>query len=245
MQAVLDARPAAFSFTFGIPRDPWLQRFRDAGVATVGTATSVEEARVLEAAGVDAVCAQGAEAGAHRGTFLGEAASSLIGTIALVPLVVDAVALPVVASGGIGDGRGVAAALMLGASATQLGTAFLLAQESATSQAYRDALRAHSARDTTITTAFSGRSARGIRNRFVEELPEGSLRAPYPFQNAMTRDIRNAAAAAGRPEFLSLWAGQAFALARALPAAEIVRALQSGLRETLESARKLALPSAP
>lgn len=243
MRAALEARPAAFSFTFGIPRDPWMQRFRNAGIATVGTATSVEEARALEAAGVDAVCAQGAEAGAHRGTFLGDASSSLIGTIALVPLVADAVSLPVIASGGIIDGRGIAAALVLGASAAQLGTAFLLADEAGSSAAYRDALRTHSARDTTITTAFSGRSARGLRNRFVEEFPEGSLRAPYPFQNAMTRDIRNAAAASGRAEFLSLWAGQAFPLARALPAAEIVRALDSELREAQKSIGKLALPS--
>lgn len=236
METVLSLRPAAFSFTFGIPRDPWIRRFRDAGIAVAGNATSVEEARALADAGVDAICAQGAEAGAHRGTFLGDSGASLIGTMALVPLVVDAVDLPVIAGGGIADGRGIAAALALGASAAQLGTAFLLAVESASSPAYRTALGEHSSRDTTVTTAFSGRSARGIRNRFVEDFAS-QVPAPYPYQNAMTRDIRTAAAAQGRSDFLSLWAGQAFPLARPLPAGELTRAFLEQCKLALESAR--------
>lgn len=236
METVLALRPAAFSFTFGIPRDPWLRRFREAGIATVGTATSVEEARALADAGVDAVCAQGAEAGAHRGTFLGDASASLIGTMALVPAIVDAVNLPVIASGGIADGRGIAAALVLGAAAAQVGTAFLLAPEAATSRAWREALKAHSARDTVVTPAFSGRSARGIRNRFVDDFASEPP-APYPFQNAMTRDIRNAAAAAGKAAYLSLWAGQAFPLARALPAADLTRLFVQECRLALDGAQ--------
>jgi nitronate monooxygenase len=223
-EAVVAARPAFMSFTFGIPDADVLDGLRSAGVFTIGTATTVEEARAIERAGVDAVCVQGAEAGAHRGTFLGSVADSLIGTLALVPQVVDAVRIPVIAAGGIGDGRGVAAVLALGAIAAQLGSSFLLADEAGTSPAYRRAIGLESARRTVLTTAFSGRAARGLHNRFVDEVAETDI-APYPFQNALTRDIREASARADRSDFLSLWAGQAVLLARAKPAGEIVAEL--------------------
>jgi nitronate monooxygenase len=218
---LVEERVPVFSFTFGIPPRDMLEACREAGIATMGTATSVAEARALEASAVDFICAQGAEAGGHRGTFDRAAEPPLIGTMALVPQVVDAVRAPVVAAGGIMDGRGFAAALALGASAASLGTAFLRCPEAGTSAPYRAALR--EARDdaTTVTRAFSGRAARGLANRFTREMAGAPL-APYLVQNWLTREIRAAAAKAGDAGLLSLWAGQAAALSRELPARELV-----------------------
>jgi len=210
-----------FSFTFGIPSGAVLAACRSAGIVTMGTATSVAEARALEEAGVDLVCAQGAEAGGHRGTFDRNADPPLVGTMALVPQVVDAVRAPVIAAGGIMDGRGVAAALALGAQAASLGTAFLLCPEAGTSAPYRAALRRARDDSTVITRAFSGRAARGLANRFTREM-SGAPLAPWPVQNALTREIRAAATLAGDHELLSLWAGQGASLARELPAGELV-----------------------
>ena len=235
-EVLLEERVPVFSFTFGIPPREMLDACRKAGIATMGTATTVAEAQALEQAGVDFVCAQGAEAGGHRGTFDRDAEPPLIGTLALVPQVVDAVRLPVIAAGGIMDGRGFAAALALGAGAVSLGTAFLRCPEAGTSAPYRAALR--QARDdaTVITRAFSGRAARGLSNRFTREMSSAPI-APYPIQNALTREIRATAAKLGDPGFLSLWAGQAAPLAREMPARELVakivheaEAVISGLR---------------
>ncbi len=166
IDAVIDARPDMFTFTFGIPDAATLRRFHAAGIFTMGTATTVAEALALEAAGVGGIIAQGAEAGAHRGTFLAPVAESLVGTLALVPQVVDATRLPVFAAGGIGDGRGVAAVLALGATAAALGTTFLLAHESGAPPAHREVLAQSSARVRPCSRAnFSGRSARGVPNR--------------------------------------------------------------------------------
>lgn len=230
LEAMLDCRPAVFSFTFGIPSKWVLDECARLGIVTVGTATTVDEALALERAGVDVVCAQGAEAGAHRGTFLRPWEESLVGTMALVPQIVDAVHRPVIAAGGIGDGRGIAAVLALGATAAQLGTAFLLADESRIPLAWREALQSDMARTTVLTTAFSGRVARGIRNHFIDEMADAPI-APYPFQNTLTQDIRAAAARAGSPDFLSLWAGQAARLARPLPSAIIVERLMKEAHE--------------
>jgi nitronate monooxygenase len=218
---LLEERVPVFSFTFGIPPREMLDACRKNGIATMGTATTVAEARALEQAGVDFICAQGAEAGGHRGTFDRDAMPALIGTMALVPQVVDAVRVPVIAAGGIMDGRGFAAGLALGASAVSLGTAFLLCPEAGTSPPYRAALR--EARDdaTVITRAFSGRAARGLSNRFTREMADAPL-APYPVQNSLTREIRAAAVKASDPGLLSLWAGQTAALAREIPAGELV-----------------------
>ncbi len=237
IDAVVDARPDVFTFTFGIPDPATLQRVRDAGIFTMGTATTVAEALALKAAGVDGIVAQGAEAGAHRGTFLAPVDASLVGTLALVPQVVDATGLPVFAAGGIGDGRGVAAALALGATAAALGTTFLLAAEAATAPAWRAVLQSERARETVLTRAFSGRSARGVPNRITREIRDPDDIAPYPFQNAMTRDVRNAAAAAGNAEYLALWAGQAAPLARAEPARAIVARLVREAREAIDGVR--------
>ena len=194
----------------------------------VGTATTVDEAVALERAGVDAVVAQGSEAGGHRGTFAGDFDASLVGTIALVPQVVDAVKVPVIASGGIMDGRGIAAALALGASAVQMGTAFLTCGEAGIPDAYKDAILKAREHETRLTRAFSGRPARGIVNRFMTEV-EGTGAAdailPFPLQNALTRPLRSAAAKQGRPEFLSLWAGQGVRLARRESAGALVERL--------------------
>ena len=218
---LIEEQVPIFSFTFGIPSGAILAACRNGGVVTMGTATSVAEARELEAAGVDVIVAQGAEAGGHRGTFDRNAEPPLVGTMALVPQVVSAVRVPVIAAGGIMDGRGVAAALALGAEAASLGTAFLLCPEAGTSAPYRAALRQARDDSTVITRAFSGRAARGLANRFTREM-RGAPLAPYPVQNALTREIRAAAARAGNPELLSLWAGQGASLAREIPAADLV-----------------------
>jgi nitronate monooxygenase len=245
IEAMLEARPSVFSFTFGIPDVDVFARCDALGIVTLGTATTVEEALALERAGVDAICVQGAEAGAHRGTFLRAMEESMIGTLALVPQVVDAVKVPVIAAGGIGDGRGLAAVLALGAIAAQVGTSFLLSDESAIPPAYRSALGSDDVAHTTITRAFSGRAARGIVNAFIEKMRSVDAIAPYPYQNTLTRDIRAAAAQQGRAEFLSLWAGQAATLAKARRSAEIVASFEREARDALERARhSLISPSA-
>jgi nitronate monooxygenase len=232
---LLEERVPLFSFTFGIPPREMLDACRKAGILTMGTATTVAEARELEQAGVDFICAQGAEAGGHRGTFDRAADPPLIGTMALVPQVVDAVRVPVIAAGGIMDGRGFAAALALGASAVSLGTAFLLCPEAGTSAPYRAALRKARDESTVITRAFSGRAARGLANRFTREMSAAPL-APFPVQNALTREIRAAAAKAGDFELLSLWAGQGAPLAREVPARELVAQI---LREAQAASARL------
>ncbi len=241
LEAVLEARPAVFSFTLGLPEAEALAEVKRRGIVVIGTATTVEEGRALEAAGVDAIVAQGSEAGGHRGSFLSAPeAPPLIGTLALVPQLVDAVALPVIASGGIMDGRGVAAALALGAAAVQVGTAFLTVDESGASPVYRAALLAAAPEATTVTRAFSGRPARGLRNRFIAEVEEGGIPVPpFPLQNALTRPLRNAATAAGAAEAMSLWAGQAAALARRESTDALVRRL---VQETAQVIRSLEAP---
>ena len=229
-EAVMRAPPAALSFCFGLIPPAAVERCRAAGTWVIGTATSVAEARALEQAGADAVCAQGAEAGAHRGTFDARAEPSGLGTLALLPQVVDAVRVPVLAAGGIMDGRGILAALALGAGAAQLGTAFLRSPESSIPQAHKDALARAAGEATVVTRAFSGRPARALANRFTRE-----VRAPLPFplQNALTRELRQAAAARGDLEVLSLWAGQGAAMARSLPCRELVERLARELDEAV------------
>ncbi|MFC3675090.1 NAD(P)H-dependent flavin oxidoreductase [Ferrovibrio xuzhouensis] len=231
---VLDEVPPVFSCTFGIPKPDEIAALKARNILVVGTATTVAEAKALEAAGVDAIAAQGAEAGGHRGSFLAPVEQSMIGTMALVPQIVSATGLPVIAAGGITDGRGVAAALCLGAQAAAVGTGFLLADEAGLNQAYRTALQGEGVHDTTLTRAFSGRSARGIRNAFLEKLAGSGDDIPdYPVANAMSRGMRAAAAKAGRAEYLSLWAGQAAGLARAAPAAEILQRIMAEARAAL------------
>lgn len=227
LAVVIEERVPVFSFTFGSLPEATVRRLKEQGATVIGTATTVEEGEHLEATGVDAVAAQGAEAGAHRGTFLGGFEASMVGTVALVPQLVDALGIPVIASGGIMDGRGLAAALCLGAQAAQMGTAFIVCEESGAPEAHKAAILEATDDATAITRAFSGRPARGIRNRFLLELAGRDTELPlFPIQNALTRDIRGAAARQDRPEFMSLWAGQAARLARrtgGLRAADLVR----------------------
>jgi nitronate monooxygenase len=228
----LESGASAFSFTFGIFPADAIAAIRERGMLSMGTATTVDEAIALEKAGVDAVIAQGSEAGGHRGTFSGDFSAAMIGTISLVPQMVDAVRLPVVASGGIMDGRGIAAALALGASAVQLGTAFLTCDEAGIPDAYKKAIQLAHEDQTRVTRCFSGRPARGIVNRFMSEMESaGSAETilPFPLQNSLTRPLRSAAAQQGRAEFLSLWAGQGVRMARQEPAAKLVARL---VRET-------------
>ena len=226
LDAVLEAQAPVFSFTFGIPAPHDFDELHRCGITILGTATTVDEARQLAAAGVDAVVAQGSEAGGHRGTFAVPFESAMIGTMALVPQVVDAVQVPVVASGGIMDGRGIVAAQALGASAVQMGTAFMTCQEANVPASSKAAIRSAQGEQTALTRAFSGRPARGIVNEFMQAF-SGREEAilPFPLQNAATRPLRNEAAARDDTRFVSLWAGQAAALARDLSAAELVRQL--------------------
>jgi nitronate monooxygenase len=232
LAAMLVHRPAVVSFTMGLLPPADVARLKAAGIKTMGTATTVAEAKALEATGVDAIIAQGSEAGGHRGTFLGPWQAAMIGTMALVPQIVDAVRLPVIAAGGIMDGRGIVAAEALGAAAVQMGTAFLVAPASSAPEAFKAALLAATDSTSTITLAFSGRPARGLRNRFlteVEAVPDQIL--SFPLQNAATRPMRTAAARKGDIERLSLWSGQASALGRRLGTGELMTRLAAEAAE--------------
>lgn len=232
--ALLSLAPPVVSFTFGLLDAETVAQFKGAGSLVMGTATTVAEALAWEAAGADFICAQGAEAGAHRGTFLGGFEESCIGLMALIPQVAAAVKRPVIAAGGIMDGRGIAAALILGAQAAQLGTAFLCCPESGIPSVWKQKLREARDDSTRLTRTFSGRHARGIVNEFMERMRpfEGDVPA-YPIQNALTGEIRQVAAKLGRPEFMSLWAGQGASMSRPLPAGELVRTLMEELHAIL------------
>jgi nitronate monooxygenase len=226
LEAVLEERPPIFSFTFGVPSPKQLAALKQRGIAIGGSATTVEEARRLAQAGVDAIIAQGAEAGAHRGTFAGSFEESMVPLATLVREICASVAVPVIASGGVMDGRDVAAVMKLGAAAVQLGTAFLPCPESGAPPVYKRALLDAKKDTTVITRAFSGRPARGIPNTFMA-MVAGKEHAILPFrqQNDLTRPMRNASGFQGVAEFISLWAGQGVARSRAMPAADLVNTL--------------------
>ncbi len=208
-RVLLDANVPAFSFIYGIPAREILEECRAKGIVTIGTATTPEEGAALQDAGVDAVVASGFEAGGHRGSFLRSAEDSLTGTLSLIPQIVDIVDVPVIAAGGIGDARGVVAALALGAEAVQMGTVFLACEESGASLLHRQTLRGKKAGHTALTKGFTGRLARGIHNRLLEELKrKGTAILPYPLQRILVRNLAIAAEAAGRSDLLPLWAGQ-------------------------------------
>jgi len=231
------AAPVA-SFTFGVLTRAQVEALHAAGTYVIGTAKTVPEARAWADAGADGICAQGFEAGGHHGNFLADIEASSVGTMALVATVRGAVDLPVIAAGGIMDGRGVAAALALGASAVQMGTAFLLADEATNGPVWQGAVRDAPDEATRLTRAFSGRYARGIENRFMREMRsvEGEVPA-YPVQNRLTQPLRAAAARAGNSGMMSLWAGQAVTLARPGRSGEMV---QRWWAEAQDAARGLA-----
>jgi len=236
LQAALDSGAQVFSFAFGLLPLDAVEAVKAQGLFLIGTATTVDEAVALERSGVDAVVAQGGEAGGHRSTFSGDFSAGQVGTMALVPQVVDAVSVPVIASGGIMDGRGIAAALALGADAVQMGTAFLTCTESGVPEGYRQAILNAREDQTRVTRAFSGRPARGIANRFMDEVESalGESIPAFPLQNVLTQPLRAAARKADKPEYLSLWAGQGVRMARRQGAAELV----ARLAEETEAALK-------
>ena len=232
LQLVLDLRPRVVSFHFGLPPTNMLKRIKQTGAVVLSSATTVAEARQLEAEGVDGVIAQGFEAGGHRGTFTQGDGAGWIGTMALVPQVVDAVHVPVIAAGGIADGRGIAAAFALGASGVQIGTAFLGCPEAVVPTIHRDALRQAADEDTRLTRAFTGRPARALRNRLIDEMGESEV-LEFPAQASLLRPLFQAGSDVARKAFLPLWAGQAAPLVRDLSAAEFIDTLVAEAQERL------------
>jgi nitronate monooxygenase len=236
IKLLLELGPPVLSFTFGLLPANVMQAFKSLDIFVIGTATTVHEAALLASSGVDAVVAQGAEAGGHRGSFASTRGFGSVGLMALLPQAVDAVRIPVIASGGIMDGRGIAAALALGAGAVQMGTAFLVTRESGAPECYKKRVFESHDESTAFTSAFSGRVARGIQNRFMEEMNRaGIVPLPYPWQNALTRPLRKAGAAANDSEVLSLWAGQGSALATEQNVQQLVDFLEAGLSNAIQA----------
>lgn len=212
------------SFTFGIPGQETIQKLKEEGIVLIGTATTVEEAILNEQHGMDAVVAQGSEAGGHRGTFQGR--DEGIGTMSLIPQVVDSVSIPVIAAGGIMDARGVCASMVLGADGAQLGTAFVTCKESGAKPQHKKAILHTKETETVMTSSFSGKQARGIRNAFIERM-EGHEPLNYPLQNSLTKGIRTEAAKQNKPEYMSLWSGQSPRLSRSESAVDLMQSIVS------------------
>lgn len=226
---VEEFKPQVVSFHFGLPDPALLARVRATGAKIISSATTVEEAHWLENRGCDAVIAQGSEAGGHRAMFLTDDVSTQIGTMALLPQIVDAVKIPVIAAGGIADARAILASFALGASAVQLGTAYLLCPESTIAPVYRQALGRNP--ETAITNVFSGRPARGIVNRIVRELgPMSDLAPQFPLASSAIAPLRKTSEQSGSEDFAQMWCGQAVSLCRELPAAELTRRLAAEIQ---------------
>ena len=222
-------RPEVVSFHFGLPEPALVERVKGWGALVLASATTVEEALWLQARGADAIIAQGVEAGGHRGMFLSADVTTQLGTFALVPQIVSAVSVPVIAAGGIADAQGVRAAMALGATAVQAGTAFLCCPEATTSALHRQTLQSDAARHTALTNLYTGRPARGIMTRLMLELgPLGDVAPPFPLATAAIGPLRSAAETAGCSDFSPLWAGQNASTCRTQPAADVVRALAAG-----------------
>jgi nitronate monooxygenase len=236
--ALIAARPPAISFVFGIPSADIVDRCRAQGIITLGVATTPHEARAVQDAGLDAVIASGFEAGGHRASFMRPAEASLTGTFALVPQVADAVNIPVVAAGGIADARGVAAALTLGAHAAQIGTAFLACEESNAPPIHKEVLHGSQVEQTALTTGFTGRLARGVRNALVDFYADSAVpRLPYPLQGQLVGALRERAIAQGRSNLISLWCGQAAPLVRHRRARDLFDQLVAGAAAIFEGRR--------
>ncbi|MEC5268953.1 nitronate monooxygenase [Heyndrickxia coagulans] len=223
VQVAIEEKVPVCSFTFGIPSGKVIERLKQNGILLIGTATTVDEAVEVEQAGMDMVVAQGSEAGGHRGNFLKDHEESMIGLMSLVPQVADNVRIPVIAAGGVMDGRGLAAALCLGAKGVQMGTAFLACKESGAHQAHKEAVLHAKEDELVLTRSFSGKWARGVKNAFISEMkPHEALFPDYPVQNALTQDIRKAAGKQNNREFMSLWSGQSPRLAKQQTAKSLI-----------------------
>jgi nitronate monooxygenase len=234
---IVEFHPEVVSFHFGLPEKNLLLRVRNTGAKILSTATSIDEARWLEDQGCDAVIAQGLEAGGHRGMFLTEDVATQVGTMALVPQVVDAVKVPVIAAGGIADARGILAAFALGAAAVQIGTAYLYCPEAQAGPLYRQALKDAKDNETVITNVFTGRPARAIINRLVREVgPMSNVTPPFPLAAFMLSPLRAKSEMEGSADFTPFWSGQAARLGTELPAAELTIHLAA---KTLENLRML------
>ncbi len=233
-RVVEDLSPEIVSFHFGLPDSVLLERLKRKKIKILASATSVREAKWLEERGCDAVIAQGLEAGGHRGMFLEEDLASQTGLFGLLPQIVDAVRVPVIAAGGIADALGIAAALALGASAVQIGTAYLKCPEAKISPLYRKALDSVGDGDTVITNLFSGRPARGIANRFVRESgPMSDAALVFQFAATYVAPLRAASEKAGSTDYMQMWAGQGAALAKPMPAEELTKTLWDGAKKIL------------
>ena len=225
-ETIAEFRPEVVSFHFGLPKPELVDRVRQWGAKILSSATTVDEARWLESRGVDIIVAQGWEAGGHRGIFLSSDLTDQIGTFALVPQIVAAVKVPVVAAGGIADASGAAAAMKLGAAGVQIGTAYLLCPESTTSQLHRAALKSEAAHHTAVTNVFTGRPARGIVNRLIREIGPIDAEAPeFPLANAAVAPLRAKAESIGNSDFSPMWAGQNVTGCKEISAAELTRSL--------------------
>jgi nitronate monooxygenase len=232
LSMLIHAKPEVVSFHFGLPKQDVVQAIKSTGICILSSATTVAEAKSLEASGVDFIIAQGTEAGSHQGTFLGADVRTRPSLFSLLPQVVDAVGVPVIAAGGIADGRGIAAAFMLGASGVQLGTAFLRCGEANVSDAHRAALDTAEDTSTIVTDVVSGRPARMIPNRLVEELSNSRAKPlPFPAQWSLTLPLEES----GDQDFIGLLAGQSVALTREMPAADLVQTLASETSERLKA----------
>lgn len=233
---LLDEKVPIISTTFGLLSEQQMRKAKALGIKIIGNATTVDEAIQAEKRGYDVIVAQGSEAGGHRGTFdvSSQPAGANIGTMALVPQIVDHVHIPVLAAGGIMDGRGVVASLALGAQGVQMGTRFLTSAESGAHEVYKRALLDSTEDSTVITNAFSGRPARGIKNEFIKQWEASNIKPlPFPTQNTLTREIRNASARQNNPEYMALWAGQGTRMLTSNQSAEAI------INQIVEEARRI------
>lgn len=226
IKVLIEEKIPVFSYAFGLLDLGWISQFKKNHTFLMGTATNVKEAYELQRSGIDALVAQGSEAGGHRGTFLGKAEDSLIGLFSLLPQLVDKLKIPIIAAGGIMDGRGIIAATDLGAEGVQMGTAFLTCSEAGIPEGYKNTLLNQCQDNTVLTRAFSGKLARGIRNKFIERMDEKKTNIlNYPIQNALTTTMRKKAKEEQNIDFMSMWSGQSAPLCRKLRASELIKTL--------------------
>ncbi len=237
---IIEEKVPVFSFTFGIPDDNYLNELKKNKMISIGTATTLTEAKLLEEKGIDLIVAQGCESGGHRGTFLSTVENALISNFALIPQLVDNIKIPIIASGGIMDARGIVAALVLGASGGQMGTAFLSCPESAAHHLYKQALLNTKQDNTTLTRTFSGKYCRMIKNTFINRMESHSTELlAYPIQNAVTAPMRKEAARQNQVELLSLLAGQAAYLSKGIPAKQLINELNNDVITLLKKYKNI------